>query len=58
MIGTQLADLSHATTDLARQLAEMIRRLGALETKLDNAIDQTRAVTDPLALEVGELGIS
>ncbi len=57
MIGTQLADLSRATTDLARQLAEMGRRLAALETKVENALDQTRAVTDPLTLEVGELGI-
>jgi len=55
-VGAQLGDLSSAATDLGRQVAEMGRRLEALETKVDNALDQTRAVTDPLTLELAELG--
>ena len=30
--------------------------VAAVESKLDHALDRTRAVTDPIALEIGELG--
>src|ERR1700720_3817375 len=55
-VSRQLADLSRGGADLARQVAEMGRRLAALEGKFETALDQTRAVTDPLTVETGELG--
>src|ERR1700754_2619174 len=36
-VGSQIADLSHGTADLARQVAEFGRRLHALEGKLAGA---------------------
>jgi cyclic-di-GMP phosphodiesterase TipF (flagellum assembly factor) len=54
--GHQLADLSRGNADLARQVAEMIRRLAAMEGKVEAALDRARAVTDPLSMEIGELG--
>jgi cyclic-di-GMP phosphodiesterase, flagellum assembly factor TipF len=56
VVGRQLADLSRGGADLARQVAEMGRRLAALEGKIETALDHTRAVTDPLTVEIGELG--
>ncbi|HMD73516.1 MAG TPA: EAL domain-containing protein [Steroidobacteraceae bacterium] len=53
--GRQLAELSQGGADLARQVAEMGRRLAAVEEKIETALDRTRAVTDPLAVEIGEL---
>ena len=55
-VGRQLADLSHGVAELARQVAELGRRLPAMEGKVETALDRTRAVTDPLASEIGELG--
>jgi cyclic-di-GMP phosphodiesterase, flagellum assembly factor TipF len=54
--GHQLADLSRGNADLARQVAEMSRRLAAMEGKVEAALDRARAVTDPLSMEIGELG--
>jgi cyclic-di-GMP phosphodiesterase, flagellum assembly factor TipF len=54
--GHQLADLSHGVADLARQVGEMGRRLAAMETKVEATLDRARAVTDPLTMEIGELG--
>src|SRR6202048_1615834 len=56
VVDRQLPDLSRGSADVARQVAEMGRRLAALEGKLDTALDQTRALTDPLTAEIGELG--
>ena len=56
VVGGQLSDLSRGNADMARQLAELGRRLVALEGKMDGAINRTRAAADPLALEIGELG--
>jgi cyclic-di-GMP phosphodiesterase TipF (flagellum assembly factor) len=56
VVGRQLADLARGHADLSRQMAEMGRRLAAMEGKVESALDQTRAVTDPLTLELGELG--
>jgi cyclic-di-GMP phosphodiesterase TipF (flagellum assembly factor) len=56
MVSNQLADLSRGSSDMARQIAEIGRRLAALESKVDNTLDKTRAATDPLAVELGELG--
>jgi cyclic-di-GMP phosphodiesterase, flagellum assembly factor TipF len=56
VVSRQLADLSRGGADVARQVAEMGRRLAALEEKIETALDQSRAVTDPLTMEIGELG--
>jgi cyclic-di-GMP phosphodiesterase TipF (flagellum assembly factor) len=55
MVGRQLADLSRGGTDVARQVAELGRRVAALEGKIETAADDARAVSDPLAAEVAEL---
>ena len=56
VLARQLADLSRGSADVARQVAEIHGRLAALEEKVDSALDHSRAVTDPLALEIEELG--
>jgi cyclic-di-GMP phosphodiesterase TipF (flagellum assembly factor) len=56
-VGTQIADLSRVSADVARQVAEIKRQLGAAETKVDTAVNRARAATDPLASEIGELGM-
>jgi cyclic-di-GMP phosphodiesterase TipF (flagellum assembly factor) len=53
--GRALAELSQGGADLARQVAEMGRRLAAVEEKIEMALDRTRALTDPLTVEIGEL---
>jgi cyclic-di-GMP phosphodiesterase TipF (flagellum assembly factor) len=55
ILARQLTELSQGESDLARQLAEMDRRLAALEGEIETAIDDFRAITDPLAIEIGEL---
>jgi len=57
VVGRQLADLSRGVADLARQVAELGRRLAAMEGKVETALDRTAAVTDPLSMEIGELGM-
>jgi cyclic-di-GMP phosphodiesterase TipF (flagellum assembly factor) len=52
----QLSDLSRGGADLARQVAEMARRLSTVEERVTTAYEKTRAVTDPIAVEIGELG--
>jgi cyclic-di-GMP phosphodiesterase TipF (flagellum assembly factor) len=52
----QFADLARGDADLARQVGELTRRVAAMENRLDHAVDRTRAVTDPIAFEIGELG--
>ena len=56
VVGSQLNDLSRGNADMARQLAELGRRLAAIEGKVEGAVDRARAATDPLAIELGELG--
>jgi cyclic-di-GMP phosphodiesterase TipF (flagellum assembly factor) len=56
VVGAQLTDLSRGSADLARQVAEIGRRLQMLESKVESTLDKTRAVTDPLAVELDELG--
>src|SRR6185437_4244699 len=55
-VGGQIADLSRGTADLARQVAEIGRRLGAMEGRVDTTVSRARGSTDPLAIEIGELG--
>lgn len=56
-VGSQIADLSRGTTDLARQVAEFGRRLAAVEGRVVSAnsagADRIRAVTG----EINELGV-
>ncbi len=54
---SQFADLAHATADLARQVGEIGRRLATLQSKVENTIERTRAATNPLAVEIDELGM-
>jgi cyclic-di-GMP phosphodiesterase, flagellum assembly factor TipF len=42
--------------DMARQVGQVERDLATLERRVDGAIERTRATTEPLAAEVGELG--
>ncbi len=45
VVGSQLADLSRGNADMARQLAELGRRLVALEGKTDGALNRARAAS-------------
>ena len=56
-LGDQIADLSRGTADLARQVAEMSRRLNAAELKIASPSNRARGASDPLAAEIGELGV-
>jgi len=51
----QLANLARGSGELARQLAEFGRRLGAMEAKVDTVIDRALATAQPLAAEIEEL---
>jgi cyclic-di-GMP phosphodiesterase TipF (flagellum assembly factor) len=55
-VGSQLTELGRGTADVARQVAEMGRRLAVLESKVENSLHKARATTDPLAVEFEELG--
>ncbi|MET0279427.1 MAG: EAL domain-containing protein, partial [Pseudorhodoplanes sp.] len=54
-VGDQIADLSRGTADLARQVAELGRRVISVEHQ--EAARRTRTSNDPLAAEIGELGV-
>ena len=56
VVSHQVADLARGDADLARQVAEIGRRLAAMEGRVEASLDRTRAVTDPITLEIGELG--
>src|ERR1700722_2684990 len=51
----QLANLARGSGDLARQLAEVGRRLSTMEVKVDSVIDRALATAQPLAAEIEEL---
>jgi cyclic-di-GMP phosphodiesterase TipF (flagellum assembly factor) len=55
-VDRQVSDLSRGVADLARQVAETTRRVVVLENRFDSALERARAATDPLAIELGELG--
>ncbi len=55
-LGDQIADLSRGTADLARQVAEISRRLNAAEIKIASTANRACSTTDPLAIEIDELG--
>jgi cyclic-di-GMP phosphodiesterase, flagellum assembly factor TipF len=56
LVSHQFADLARGDADLARQVAEMERRLAAMEGRVEASLDRTRAVTDPISIEIGALG--
>ncbi|MFN3351565.1 EAL domain-containing protein [Pseudorhodoplanes sp.] len=53
-VGGQIADLSRGTADLARQVAEIGRKLNAIEAQ--EVPRHVRMQNDALAAEIGELG--
>jgi cyclic-di-GMP phosphodiesterase TipF (flagellum assembly factor) len=55
-VNGQIADLSRGTTDLARQVAEFGRRIGALEARLATAQSGGQDHVQTVAGEIGELG--
>jgi cyclic-di-GMP phosphodiesterase TipF (flagellum assembly factor) len=56
VVGPQLTELSRGGADLARQLAEMGRRLAALEARVERSLTKGEATIEPLAVEISELG--
>src|SRR5260221_8888449 len=56
VVGPQLTELSRSGGDLARQLAEMGRRLAVVESKLERTLAKGEATIEPLAVEISELG--
>ncbi|MCC6890198.1 MAG: EAL domain-containing protein [Hyphomicrobiales bacterium] len=56
VVGSQIGELARGNAELARQTTEFNRRLAALEARLTLAQNQTRTATEPLAIEIGELG--
>lgn len=51
-IGDQMAALSRGTNDLARQLAELSRRLKAMEGKAEAILERALETAQPLATEI------
>jgi len=56
-VGDQIADLSRGTADLAKQVADIGRRLNAVEANVSATVNRARGAVDPLAEELGELGV-
>ena len=56
-LGDQIADLSRGTADLARQVGDLARRLNTVETSVSTTVNRARGAVDPLAQELGELGV-
>ncbi len=55
VVNQQVSELVRGSSDLARQLADFDRRLGAAEGKVETVLDKALAATAPLAGEVEEL---
>jgi cyclic-di-GMP phosphodiesterase TipF (flagellum assembly factor) len=56
VVGPQLAELSRGGADMARQLAELGRRLAVVESKLERNLVKGEATIEPMAAEISELG--
>jgi cyclic-di-GMP phosphodiesterase TipF (flagellum assembly factor) len=54
-VNNQVANIARGSGDIARQLAEFGRRLGATETKVDAVLDRALAASRPLANEIEEM---
>jgi cyclic-di-GMP phosphodiesterase TipF (flagellum assembly factor) len=57
VVSSQLRDLSRGNAEMARQLGEVERHFAALERRVEGTLNKTRAATDPLSAEIGELGL-
>jgi cyclic-di-GMP phosphodiesterase TipF (flagellum assembly factor) len=53
----QIVELSRGIADLARQMVELGRRVGAVENKFAEAVERAEAATEPLSAEIGEIGV-
>jgi cyclic-di-GMP phosphodiesterase, flagellum assembly factor TipF len=56
IVGPQLTELTRASGELARQIAELGRRLVAVEARLETTLARGEDPTEPLVLEISELG--
>jgi cyclic-di-GMP phosphodiesterase TipF (flagellum assembly factor) len=54
-VSNQVSNLARASGDLARQVAEFGRRLGAMESEVETAFDKAQSTAQPLASEIEEL---
>jgi cyclic-di-GMP phosphodiesterase TipF (flagellum assembly factor) len=54
-VNDQVSNLARGSGDLARQVAEFGRRLGAMESKVETAFDKAQSTAQPLATEIEEL---
>jgi cyclic-di-GMP phosphodiesterase, flagellum assembly factor TipF len=54
-VSNQVANIARGSGDLARQLAEFDRRLGAMEARVETSLDRALSATRPLAAEIEEL---
>jgi cyclic-di-GMP phosphodiesterase TipF (flagellum assembly factor) len=54
-VSDQVSSIARGSGDLARQVAEFGRRLGAMEGKLDTVVDKALSTAQPLAAEIEEL---
>ena len=54
-VSDQVSNLARGSGDLARQLAEFGRRLGAMESKVETVLDKALSMAQPLATEIEEL---
>ncbi|HLH50353.1 MAG TPA: EAL domain-containing protein [Roseiarcus sp.] len=54
-VSDQVSSIARGSGDLARQLAEFGRRLGAMESKVEKVLDRALSTSQPLAAEIEEL---
>jgi cyclic-di-GMP phosphodiesterase, flagellum assembly factor TipF len=54
-VSDQVSSIARGSSDLARQVAEFDRRLGAMESKIETVLDRALSTARPLANEIEEL---
>jgi cyclic-di-GMP phosphodiesterase, flagellum assembly factor TipF len=54
-VSDQVSGLARGSSDIARQVAEFGRRLGALESRVETVFDKAASTAQPLAAEIEEL---
>jgi cyclic-di-GMP phosphodiesterase, flagellum assembly factor TipF len=54
-VSDQVSGLARGSNDIARQVAEFGRRLGAMESKVESVADKASLTAQPLAAEIEEL---
>jgi cyclic-di-GMP phosphodiesterase, flagellum assembly factor TipF len=55
VVNNQVSSIARGSGDLAQQVAEFSRRLGAMEGKIEAVLDRARSTAQPLATEIEEL---